>query len=293
MGIKINDRSFMMVFLLEECNFACPHCVREDEPMEVGYKLSFGQLRSCLGDCNTLGSVRRVHFSGGEPTLWREGDLDLVDLLHEIAASGFTPGFISNGSLFCDYGRCYDFFRRYVDSSGVSLRFYLSIDTFHGNFDPGIGRAQSLDNVLRCKGELPENKGDLIGQPHVVVTVSKDKSSLLPDGMVAYYESKGVCFSFVPLVCAGRARYMKDLCPDLGSNDPDALGAYYRFAPELTGSSPEEDPNRPTADYLILIGEYYYIHESLKTGLDRGGWRKVAGLGQLTDSILRAYCEDR
>jgi len=292
MEIKITDKSFMMIFLLEECNFACPHCVREDEPMGSGYKLSFRQLQSCLADCRTLGSIRRVHFSGGETTLWQEGNLDLVDLLLEIAASGFTPGFISNGSLFCEYERCYDFFRRYVEAADVPIRFYLSIDTFHGNFDPGTGRAQSLDNVLRCKRDLPGNTGDLLGQPHVVVTVSKDSGSLLPKQMVAHYESQGVCFGFIPLKYAGRARSLGNLCPDLQSEDPDALGAYQRFAPEHTITPPEQDAGRTTADYLILIGHDYYIHKSINDAHSDRGWRKVAKLGQLTDSIVRAYREE-
>ena len=119
-SFEIVNKSFMMIFLLEECNFACPHCVREDEPMDIGYRLSFRQLQSCLSDCRGLGSIRTVHFSGGETTLWREGELDLLDLLIEIAASGFTPGFITNGSSFHEYERCYDFFRRYVEGQACT-----------------------------------------------------------------------------------------------------------------------------------------------------------------------------
>ena len=80
MTVRITDTSLMMLFLLEECNFACPHCVRDEEPMPPGYRLTFEQLRACLRDCRGLPSVSWVHFSGGEPTLWEEAGLDLVDL---------------------------------------------------------------------------------------------------------------------------------------------------------------------------------------------------------------------
>jgi molybdenum cofactor biosynthesis enzyme MoaA len=40
--IRNIDRSFMMNFLLEECNFSCEHCVREDEPclLDTNYHMS-------------------------------------------------------------------------------------------------------------------------------------------------------------------------------------------------------------------------------------------------------------
>jgi uncharacterized radical SAM superfamily Fe-S cluster-containing enzyme len=131
--IEVADPSLMMIFVIEECNFVCPHCVREEEPMEPGYRLTFEQLELCLEDCRALRSVSWVHFSGGETTLWSDGERDLVDLLLEIANAGFTPGFTTNGSLFESYTACWDFFRRYVDGSTTPLRLYLSVDTFHRN----------------------------------------------------------------------------------------------------------------------------------------------------------------
>jgi hypothetical protein len=38
--IEVADPSLMMIFVIEECNFVCPHCVREEEPMEPGYRLT-------------------------------------------------------------------------------------------------------------------------------------------------------------------------------------------------------------------------------------------------------------
>jgi sulfatase maturation enzyme AslB (radical SAM superfamily) len=279
MAIEIGDKSLMMIFLLEECNFACPHCVREDEPMNRGYKLSFGQLQLCLSDCNNLESISWVHFSGGEPTLWTEGNRDLVDLLLEIAKAGFTPGFTTNGSAFVDYNKCRDFFARYVGSSSTPLLVYLSIDTFHRNFDVDKGRAQSLDNVIKCKQELPRENADLLNI-RVIVVVSRDFKSLLPDEMIRHYESLGVTFGFVPVALRGKAKSLSHLCPDLSSDNPEDLGAYQRFHQKKSWKKQDERKGQDKTDHLVLIGSDYYFDDP---------WRKVGQLGHLPEAIIHAY----
>jgi MoaA/NifB/PqqE/SkfB family radical SAM enzyme len=281
MDIEAINRSFVMLFLLEECNLDCLHCVREDEPMAPGYRLSEDQLRRCLEDLKAMGGVEQVHFSGGEPTLWREREQRLVDLLIRIAAAGFQPSFISNGSRLTDAGSSREFFLRYTRAADVPLRLYLSVDTFHENFDRAAGRSPCLDTVLRCREELPIDRRDLVELPIVIVTISKSPESLLPVGMVEHYESRGVVFRFVPLKPIGRARSLADLCPDLGSDDPAALGAFRGFWPRPEGRVPE----REAGSYLILIGEDYHLCD------DAGGeleWRRVAALGELHSAIPRS-----
>jgi MoaA/NifB/PqqE/SkfB family radical SAM enzyme len=277
MTIEILDKSLMMIFLQEECNFSCAHCLREEEPMWPGYKLSFEQLQQCLADCHYLESINWVHFSGGEPTLWTDGKHDLADLLLTISMAGFTPGFTSNGSFFVDYNRCYDFFKKYFDGSSMPLRVYFSIDTFHGNFNKDSGRAECLDNILKFKQEMPDAKRDLFNIS-VITVISKDEKSLLPDEMVSRYESLGVSFAFIPLYLKGKAKSFKHLCPDLSSDNPDDLGAYYRYHKKRTPKKPGE------VYHIILIGDDYYFDDP---------WRKVARLGDLPDTILRTYSKSR
>jgi molybdenum cofactor biosynthesis enzyme MoaA len=279
MKIEIEDRSLMMILLLEECNFACAHCAREDEPMDPGYKLSFRQLRLCLSDCRSLESLRWVHFSGGEPTLWKERNRGLVDLLLEIAKAGFTPGFTTNGSCFVDYGKCYDFFAKYVDGSNMPLRVYFSIDTFHRNFNVKKGRSRCLDNVMKCKQELPRAKADLL-KIAVMAVISKDLNSLLPEEMIRYYESLGIAFGFGPLLPMGKAKSFSHLCPDLSSSNPEDLGAYQPFYRKKNRKKRGETKNRHRADFINLIGNDYYFTDP---------WRNVAQLEHLPDTIIRAY----
>jgi len=279
MKIEINDKSLMMIFLLEECNFTCPHCVNKDAPMDSGYKFSFEQLQSCLSDCRSLASIRWVHFTGGEPTLWSERNRDLSDLLLEIAEAGFTPGFTSNGSLFLNYGKCRDFFGKYVDGSSMPLRIYLSIDTFHKNFSRTKERATSLDNIIKCKKELPCAQADLI-ETNVITVLSKDFNSLLPDDMIRYYESRGVAFGFVPLLPGGRASSFNHLCPDLNSDNPKGLGAFQLFHEEISRYKQRGTKDRKRAEFMNLIGNDYYFANP---------WRKVAQLSNLPDAIIEAY----
>jgi pyruvate-formate lyase-activating enzyme len=80
--------------------------------MPLGYKLSYEQFEEGLKDCGKMETIEWVHFSGGEPTLWKEGKLDFVDLLMGISRAGFKPGLTTNGSAFVDYFKCEEFFNR-------------------------------------------------------------------------------------------------------------------------------------------------------------------------------------
>lgn len=271
------SKSMMLVMLLEECNFSCPHCIRKDEPMYPGYKLSFEQMKLCLSDCHRLQSIQRVHFSGGEPTIWREGNLDLMDLLIAISNAGFEPGITTNGSHFVDYERCHRFFERYFSGSSKTLHIHLSIDTFHRNFDVEKGRAESLDNIIKYKKDMPPEKGDLLNVEASAV-ISKDPSSLLPEEMIEHYESLGVGFGFGPLRSWGKAtESIRHLCPNLRSDKPEDLGAYYRFHQR------EKQKKGDTKVNMVLIDNDYYFSNSP---------RKAFQLGNLPETIVNAYSHE-
>lgn len=276
MALRITNTSLMMVFLLEECNLSCTHCVREEEPMRPGYRLSMSQLRGCLEDCKVLDSIRWVHFSGGEPTLWRESNMDLVDLLVEISRNGFDPGFTSNGVLLRDYERCDDLLSRYFEESKTTLRLYLSVDTFHGNFDADTGRSDCLDNVSRWKASMSPRKAKHLSVT-VLTVISRDPASLLPEGMVEHYQGLGLTFQFVPLKPVGRARSFASLCPDTTSDRPEDLGAFEPYSRGRAIQDPDEAAN------MVLIGDDYYLPDP---------WRRVARMGELPSDMVAAYAED-
>ncbi|MHA2009072.1 MAG: radical SAM protein [Promethearchaeota archaeon] len=269
------DKSLMMVFLLEECNFSCNHCVREDEPMSIGYKLSFEQLKLCLSDCRKLETIEWVHFSGGEPTLWTDEKLDLADLLIEISKSGFEPGFTTNGSYFIDYLKCSELFQKYFNNADKQLRLYLSIDTFHQNFDLEKGRAKSLDNVIKYKLTLPSEKHKLFNII-VVSTISKDSKSLLPKEMIEYYQSLGLKFLFIPLRAVGKAKSLKHLCPNTESDKQEDLGAFFPYHQK------KERKKGNVSTNIVLVDNDYYMP-------DDNPWSKFGHLGHLPPRTLDIY----
>jgi len=272
--IDIRDKYYVMVFLLEECNFDCAHCVREDEPMEPGYKLSFEQHGRFLADCRDLKSVRWVEHSGGETTLWTDGKLDLTDILIAEAEAGLEPGLTSNGSLFVDPAICRDFFQTYFSSASMPLRVYLSIDVFHRNYDAQKGRCPSLDNVLSYREDMPAQQRGLLNIIPLTY-VTREPSSVLPEEMRHHYRERGAPFRVLPVRPVGKARSFAHLCPELNSDSPEKLGAYYPFRP---------DPPRRTgskASNLILIGNDYFLSEP--------EWHAIGRLGELPQAVIETY----
>jgi hypothetical protein len=124
-------------------------------------------------------------------------------------------------------------------------------------------------------------KADLLNI-NVITVISKDPASLLPDEMVEYYESLGVTFGFVPLHLMGKAKSFSHLCPDLSSDNPEDMGAYYRFYRKEGGRRRSKTESQNEADFINLIGDDYYFTNP---------WRKVGQLGSLPEALVRAYTE--
>jgi hypothetical protein len=197
--------------------------------------------------------------------------MDFVDLLTEVADWGFEPSFITNGSTLQRYVNCQQFFERYLGASRRILHISHSLDTFHGNFDPQRGRAESLDNIIEFRRSLPPERHSLL-DVEVNACISKDPSSLLPKEMVEYYRSQGIEFSFKPLQPLGKAKAISHLCPNLESKRPEDLGAYYRF--HKADAERESDPS----NHLWLWGNEYHI---------LGGRQVVAQLGDFHKSVTK------
>ncbi|MFC1850858.1 radical SAM protein [candidate division CSSED10-310 bacterium] len=268
------DISRLFVMLLEQCNFSCGHCAWKDGRLEgqpathPGYKVSYAQMRTCLTEVQELQCVQRIHFSGGETTLWKDANKDFVDLLIEVAAAGFEPSFITNGSSFGRYDKCQEFLERYLSGSNRTLHISHSLDTFHGNFHARKGRAKSLDNLIRFgKGQRAE-KQDLLHM-EVNACISKDPDSLLPKDMIEYYRSQGIGFLFCPVRPSGKAKSISHLCPNTDSDTPEELGAFYPFLQQY------KDYMKSWSRCVSLYGEKYQFPDG-----------KVAKLRELREFLV-------
>jgi len=252
--------NIMGVSLLHKCNFNCEHCGyiyigdTEDHIIRPGYRLTWAQVMTAIEDCNSLkDSYWNMNFTGGEPTLWEEGEKDLIDILLASANAGILPTYNTNGSYFYDYDRTCEFFRKYLDNCSTHLKTFISMDYFHKNFDPETGRAKCLDNILKAYESFPENKRCQLST-HVVTIVTKDPASSLPDEMKKYYTARGVTFGDFPMLEVGKAKNLKDQLPEFSG---------YPEMPVRKGGGPP---------VLVLVGDDYYVH-----------YKKSGKLGSMLD----------
>jgi len=250
----------MGVSLLHKCNFNCEHCGyiyvgdAEDHVIRPGYRLTWDQVLTAIRDCASLkDSYWNMNYTGGEPTLWKEDGKDLADILIATAQGGALPSYNSNGSYFDDYDKCIEFFHRYIDNTEAPLRTFISMDKFHKNYDQEKGRALSLDNITRAMETIPDEKRNLLST-HVIVIVTKDPNSSLPEEMKKHYGSMGVTFGDFPMLNIGKAKKLKDQLPEFAGFPP---------MPRKEGSGPPG---------LVLVGEDYYF-----------GNKKIGKLGRMLD----------
>ncbi|MBN1571261.1 MAG: hypothetical protein JXA73_25725 [Acidobacteria bacterium] len=250
----------MGVSLLHKCNLNCEHCGyiyigdAEDHIIRPGYRLTWNQVMTAIQDCVSLkDSYWNLNYTGGEPTLWEEDGKDLVDILIATAKAGELPTFNSNGIYFNDYDRCYSFFHRYIEGCSTPLKTFISMDKFHRNYDQEKGRAQSLDTILKVFDTFPSGQKSLLSI-HVIIIVTKDPNSSLPDEMKQHYGSMGVTFGDFPMLNIGKAKNLKDQIPD------------------FPGFSPPPRKKEDGPPGAVLVGDDYYLGE-----------KKIGKLGHLLD----------
>jgi len=209
---------------------------------------------TAIRDCTSLkDSYWNMNFTGGEPTLWEEDGKDLVDILIATARAGVLPTYNTNGSYFNDYDRTCEFFRRYLSNSDTHLKTFISMDKFHKNYNPDTGRAKSLDNIVRAYEAFPEDKRTLLST-HVVIIVTRDPDSSLPEEMKKHYGSMGITFGDFPMLDIGKAKDLKDQMPEFSGYPP---------MPVKEGGGPP---------VVVLVGDDYYVV-----------YKKTGKLGRLLD----------
>ena len=250
----------MGVSLLYKCNFSCAHCGyiyigdAEDHIIRPGYRLTWDQVTTAIRESASLeSSYWNINYTGGEPTLWKEDGKDLVDILVATANAGSLPTYNTNGSYFDDYDKCYDFLHRYLDRARTHLKTFISMDKFHKNYDQETGRAKCLDNLIKVYKTFPEDKRKLLST-HVVIIVTKDPNSSLPEEMKQHYGSMGVTFGDFPMLDIGKAKKLKDQ------------------QPEFNGYPPFPKSDRPGPQVLVLVGDDYY-----------SGNKKIGKLGHMLE----------
>ncbi len=250
----------MGVSLLYKCNFSCAHCGyiyvgdAEDHIIRPGYRMTWEQVMTAIRDCESLeNSYWNMNYTGGEPTLWEEDGKDLVDVLIATAKGSQLPTYNTNGSYFEDYGKCHEFFHKYLDNTDVPLKTFVSMDKFHKNYDQKAGRAKSLDNLAKVYESFPAARRELLST-HIVIIVTKDPDSSLPEEMKKHYGERGITFGDFPMLNIGKAKKLKDQLPEFSGFPP----------------MPVKDTRGPQG--LVLVGDDYYT-----------GNKRIGKLGHMMD----------
>jgi hypothetical protein len=245
---------FPALQITSACNKRCKTCLRPSG--EKPFCLSKPIFSQYLGDLRRLSNSYDIKYqfvTGGEPTLWRDGDQDIVDIL--IACRGLEfMGLVTmptNGRRF--EGRVFarEFVERLSARTASPSIVGISIASYQGNLT-GAG-CVALDNLLAASSQ----PGSQV-IPIVLVTLSnKDDTFQTLD---AIYPN--VAKRVTALAPLGIARSAEADCPSLylHHNDKSTLGSFLpHFQRDVMGKLrlSESDffciPNHELLDRLSLF----------------------------------------
>jgi len=118
------DRPFVLGLVTNDtCNLNCRHCRVANT---YGYTMSYDEVHDCLQDFYRRGA-RFLYFAGGEPYLWRDGELGLGDLVTLARDIGYLRIHVyTNATMPLDAHP--DFTWVSIDGTGETLRRIRGVD---------------------------------------------------------------------------------------------------------------------------------------------------------------------
>jgi uncharacterized Fe-S cluster-containing radical SAM superfamily protein len=212
------------------CNKRCISCLRP--PEEKRHSAAYRDLKKYFEDLKSLSAVREIGYqfvTGGEPTLWRDQEVDIVDILVAFHRLGFI-GLVTmptNGKRFEDRDYARDFVKRLSAQTERPTVVGLSIATYQNNLiDKGC---VALDNLISA---CARDGGKVV--PIVLVTLSVNDDTYQRLGKLYPQVAKRVT-ALAPLGVASGA---PSQCPSLflNSSDKTPLGSFLpHFKRDVTG----------------------------------------------------------
>lgn len=214
-----SPRLFPALQITSACNKRCKSCLRPsgEKPRKMSEEALFSYL-SDLSACSASREIKYQFVTGGEPTLWRDSGLDIVDALaafHGLDCIGILT-MPTNGKRFEDLDYTRDFIGRLSKKASRPTVIGVSIATYQENLtDSGY---TALDNLLSVCAD-----GQAKAVPIILVTLSVDDDTY--DRLDKIYPQvyKRVT-ALAPLGVASRSTQCPGL--DLGSSDKAPLGAF-------------------------------------------------------------------
>ncbi len=285
--------------ITDACNKNCNACLRL--PHSGTYNLRFDDVLAYQRDLRVLSSRYRIAYqfvTGGEPTIWRDRDKDVVDILGALDDLGFV-GLLTmptNGKALEDKGAAAALLRRISERTTTGVVVGISIAEYQNNLDENGSAA--LDNTLDlCKD--PQIKIF----PMALVTLSNDDST--SDRLRRLYPR--LLQRVTALAPLGGGADHAQACPSLSlsGNDKSSLGSFLpHFQSDvmgklrLTEDAFDEMPNAEVLDQLSLFcncGRSPFITEKWHYCLPFKDDPEydLCSLGQMREDTLGNFIQER
>ena len=282
-----------LVVLTDNCNLSCQACFRPREPKRGARPWSFTELESCLNELVGAGQPF-VAYTGGEPSLWRDGEKTLADLLVTSNRLGLSPMFVTNGHAFRNDDSTRALLDRYFELTQAPLHVVVSVDLWHD--DTWVeGRSRALESLSRW---LEANADTNVLEVEVASLWCLDDSYNIHSEHFARYTEAGIRISYLPLSPIGRAHSLSELAPTLLANGTckGSLGSYGQVLRQRMNIAEEEWSELPNSK---LYGPCVAV-TNLTLDMDRRYWLcndragenlSVGPVGSLTAASIQACLE--
>jgi MoaA/NifB/PqqE/SkfB family radical SAM enzyme len=175
---------FLLISPTGRCNLRCKGCYAEGEPDCQG-SLDAATFDRILDEKRKLWGSHFTVISGGEPLLWRDGDIDLIDMASRHSSQFFM--FYTNGTLIDR-----DTARRLAEAGNISPA--ISVEGFRKETDARRGEGVH-DRILTAFDNLRE-----FGVPFgISATAGRDNWDIITSDEFAdfYFGERGALYGWV------------------------------------------------------------------------------------------------
>ncbi len=221
----MTEKLYPALQLTDACNKRCRACLRV--PGEKTNSRRFETIKQYIGDIERLTNNYKVDFqfvTGGEPTLWKEKENDVGDIIILLSGTGNVKNITmpTNGKRFEKMSYIEDLFQKISNGVDQAIIVGISIADYQDNFING--RCKPLENLLAAT-QKTSNKIF----PVALVTLMKQ------DDMSVELEKAypDIIQRITPLAPLGAGEDMMTECPSfsLSGNDKSNVGS---FLPQFT-----------------------------------------------------------
>lgn len=280
------------------CNKQCKGCLRSAN--SSAYRMSDLQFGEYLEDLKRLSPGARFKYqfvTGGEPTIWKSGSMDIVDALASLSDLDLIELITmpTNGKNFEDINSTREFFKRLTLRINRKVLVGISISEYQENMS-GSGYI-AMDNLLAVSRE-PGMK--VI--PVILVTMAADDD--IDIRLKKIYP--GVLQRVVALAPLGDAEGMDERCPSLSlsGNDKKSLGTFLPYFKKevveklgISGSDFDIFPNSSIIDMLSLhthCGDSPFVDDKWHFCLPFKDDARfdLCQVGQMRDETIAGFLKD-